>query len=652
MSYVWKDGSSSLLKNLISLSFLLVLACPALAQTYDQYHGLSGGAQSLNPNSGHFRLEKMGTGNNYWTLVDPDNNAMVMFGVYVVGTGDGGTRYTDAVKAKYGNTTTAFCKQAASRMLTWNFNTMGEYHSSYCTPAPLYGISHENSVKLPFLHLINSNLGSVQGSAVKNIVLGTDPTVYTGYRGGTLPDVFDPAYAAYVDGAFKSWMSTWTVPSKGGADPTTFPWLISLTTDDGDGIYGFRRGSNTNGAWLAAATAPRQARSSHRVEFSDTTVYTKSAWVSFLQAKYLNSLANLNAAWGSNYTSWGSTQCAWNKVKVTLEADGITAYLPHIPVVASSVTVTDTNYNPLTISSINGISGKIVLSAPSPTAYIYASYMGDSWPKHLSGGTGLLDEDGSSVWMHPSNRDYALLSGLPAQVHADLNDFLASPNAIDTNRLVNHYASTVTHSAKAHFPYTLVSGPAPILADIMSRTDGSGKLIMQAFAAYYDWLQVNATVAEIPIRGGTNNYVQELYDVTHKPLYVYLLMSAYADSPLSAYSSPNPVTDNPTQANRGEMYSDVVNYLFGMAGSDGIHPVVGIDWWEWTDKVVGGEHTEAGLVTNLDNAYDGVEDQIPTGVDQWGYKVGGEAASYGDFLEVVKSTNQDIQTQQLYNFTH
>jgi len=55
------------------------------------------------------------------------------------------------------------------------------------------------------------------------------------------------------------------------------------------------------------------------------------------------------------------------------------------------------------------------------------------------------------------------------------------------------------------------------------------------------------------------------------------------------------------------------------------------------DKV--SEGSNWGLVTPLDNAYDGREAVIRRGADRWGYPTGGEERNYGDFLSSATSAN-------------
>jgi hypothetical protein len=98
-----------------------------------------------------------------------------------------------------------------------------------------------------------------------------------------------------------------------------------------------------------------------------------------------------------------------------------------------------------------------------------------------------------------------------------------------------------------------------------------------------------------------------------------------------------------TQAQRGQMYTQAVNWYLNaqvsgsVPGVGGVKPYVGLRWWAYIDA--SNEGANWGLVTPLDNAYDGKEAVMAAGTDPWGYKTGGEAANYGDFISVAKAAN-------------
>jgi hypothetical protein len=70
------------------------------------------------------------------------------------------------------------------------------------------------------------------------------------------------------------------------------------------------------------------------------------------------------------------------------------------------------------------------------------------------------------------------------------------------------------------------------------------------------------------------------------------------------------------------------------------HSIAGYLWWQWTDNI--GEKANFGLVSSMDNAYDGIEARIATSTDAWGYPRGGEQHNYGDTITAIKTGNAGI----------
>jgi len=61
-----------------------------------------------------------------------------------------------------------------------------------------------------------------------------------------------------------------------------------IMTDDGDNILRTARTNALHGGWLAAIMAPTQSDAMTRGQpatYSDTKVYTKQAWVDYVQQK-------------------------------------------------------------------------------------------------------------------------------------------------------------------------------------------------------------------------------------------------------------------------------------------------------------------------------------------------------------------------------
>ena len=98
-----------------------------------------------------------------------------------------------------------------------------------------------------------------------------------------------------------------------------------------------------------------------------------------------------------------------------------------------------------------------------------------------------------------------------------------------------------------------------------------------------------------------------------------------------------------TQEQRGQLYYDFVNNAAKL-NSNGDYFTVGLDFWSWSDNNWSHssyhEIENYGLVTTKDNAYDGFEAKSKTGVDTYGFPVGGEPGDYGNFLSKVAEANE------------
>lgn len=633
------------------LSFALAIGaqtCPpsvTFTPTLDTYGGCVNCGIVGNV-TGYFHTQEF---SNRWWLIDPLGNPFWLLSVDVMAPLDGGTTYVDVLKAKYGftNWKNLFEQQAVKRARSWGFNAIGNDSGSTYSWAG-------NTEKMPGHRILNIG-GRGQGTGYaqlkfKDVWKGLDTG--GGYRGGYLgffADVFDPAFAAWAPQAVQN-----TLLNFPGLP--TDPYLVALSTDDGDFIFGLRRGDGVHGGWLAAVTAPRQGgvivhKTTGPQEYADTTVYMKQAIRDFLKSKY-GTIGGLNAAWGSGYTSWDPVSPATVKEAPVANGNGTTInqfFMLGLPLTPGTVTITapamdgstvtatddgnghlrgsgvgpgSTIHYPTGLVSVNTASA--LVDAKGMKRNIHASYSGGSWPKRLTQGTAFMDEDGTSSWMHPAAHDYVNLTGLAPNIVADLDSFRA--------QMADRYSSVAASAIHAGIPNHLVSNPSPLIANLVSTV--SGQRVLKAFARNYDILEVAARPSQIPL-------LQAIYDLVQKPMNVYLLLTAQADSPLSAFPRTAD-NDYPTQAARGLAYAADISALTNLTGSDGRKFVLGIDWWEWTDKSTGGEHGNFGLVTNSDNAYDGKEAVVAPGVDPWGYKTGGEVANYGNFLAPVTQANNSV----------
>jgi hypothetical protein len=300
------------------------------AQTpVDKYGGIVPGVASA---AGYFRVKQVG---NRWLFVTPEGNGMWMTGVYgaiySTSVDDRGIDLEARLIAKYGGGTdwqNQWRMNTARRLKDWGFNTLAEYHHWAMRPGPL---PNPNPEELPYVHIIKPAFYALDNrygfgtGPVKDLIVGTDPAYYTGYRGGQSPDFFDPNFESYVDG----WMRNDDGLMYGNIGN---PWMLGIAMDDADNLFGFGPGPELPAprmhphlGWIVLVTNFQQASSPWVASYSDRKVYSKYALRDFLAAKY-GTVAALNASWGSSYTTFDSAG-GWGVGSGLLDENGRHAWV-------------------------------------------------------------------------------------------------------------------------------------------------------------------------------------------------------------------------------------------------------------------------------------------------------------------------------------
>jgi len=226
--------------------------------------------------------------------------------------------------------------QMLHRLLAWGFNTIAD--DSYDGLKPWstdvrWGGDYTIPVKLPYTSGLNMSRyvftdtdGCGVTSTTKDMINGVG-AAYPAYR-YDYGDYFDPTFSSCVGNI---------VQASGIRTTLRAPhndYYLYLTIDESDQTGGlFAPGPDFpalpsvslsgNAAWITLVTAPTQtSNSTWGVTYSDTTVYTKHEFSNFIAARYGNSVASLNAAWGSKYTSFGSAG-GWGVGTGLLDENGL-----------------------------------------------------------------------------------------------------------------------------------------------------------------------------------------------------------------------------------------------------------------------------------------------------------------------------------------
>ena len=312
-------------------------------QMFDPYGGLE--SITCSQTTGFFHTEKIG---NQWWFCTPQGNVFFMNGVYVVDTNSDldnqGNSYATTIKAKYGSSTPSpiWANVTAARMKYWGFNTLSTYASAYIYPDaidPSYPVDVNGlkSIpnKLPILMITrpgiyamvnNSSTNSgtknaylTSETAVKNVAYALSPLA-AGVSSNGLPDYFDPNMDVWLSADFAQNSDFLKLRSS-----PYFPYVMGFSCEDSDQTIGFGAmqaaklggfdtipfGKNSvHLGWYMATLSPLQSANSIKgMLYANQQVYGKTEFMNEMMAKY-GTIANLNSAWGSNYTTFGSSGVA------------------------------------------------------------------------------------------------------------------------------------------------------------------------------------------------------------------------------------------------------------------------------------------------------------------------------------------------------
>jgi hypothetical protein len=254
----------------------------------------------------------------------------------------------------------------------------------------------------------------------------------------------------------------------------------------------------------------------------------------------------------------------------------------------------------------------------------YTTFDNDGgWPN----GSGLLDENGRSShkWLGTGSAELPRSSGANPRMVEDLDEFLY--------RMTKQYLTVHRDALKRVAPNGLFLGPTSI-----GGWFAPGRApIYRAAGEIQDVVSVTTDCSQAQL-----DYITRATgDV---PLIIWEGMVANPDSSRWRHTDSDVASAAwymKTQQARGQRYRQRVDSLFsGTSSVTGSNPYVGTLWWWWLDMV--GEQKNWGLVSLMDNAYDGVEATRTPGIDAWGYRTGGEEKNYGDFIRPARDMNFSI----------
>jgi len=560
------------------LALFALLAGSAAAANPPKRDRYGGVKQKVAQGSGYFRTQKVG---QRWMLVTPEGNPFWMAGVYVVDWRDGGKTAADAFASRYGGDWEKFSVHAVRRVRSWGFNTLGEYSASHALPIPTHCNPRGNPEKMPFVRILHP----AWYSAVNLWELAPGP-VKTLVVGGVDPNIYKgaPGHLPDVfDPNFEAYARALAADPR--VEDNGCPAGAKLDDARKDAPRSLLHPSLSETPWLIGTAMDD---SDHLFGFGpgpespgrDRSLHPHIGWLVAVTRPTQQSNRELGKPF---------------KLKREVEyAD---------PAVYSKLAWRDflrAKYG--TLEKLNAAWGSR-----------YTTWESDGgWPT----GHGLLDENGRHPWI---GRDSERLTDTAPAAAADMDQFL--------ERFADRYFSVVAAAIRAATPNHLVFSPSMLNA----HRGLSRRGILRAAGRWCDLIQIHQDLDNPALIGIT-------YQEAKKPLLSWVGIAARSDS---ALDTPKDEGEVKTQGDRGARYQKLVETLFAYHTPDGAYPMVGLDWWEYMDKV--DEGINWGLVTPRHNAYDGREAVIRRSADRWGYPTGGEERNYGDFLSSATRANGEVQ---------
>jgi hypothetical protein len=628
--------------------------------------------------TGWFHTEKI---NHRWWLCTPPGHAFYAQMVNSVSPNEDST-LTAKITSKYGGDI-AWTTPTNTQLQSWNFNSLTTNTYFYNLPIGTDGSFpldsngiHSQPVKMPFTIEVRP-----AHYAMSNPVLGsarflTNPVKNTMYAHSSFYPGYVPAggIADYYDSGIATWLHDDLIATSAqdfvmNAFSTSLyqNYLIGFMLDDGDEMYGFDVGTdfatqpvghnNSNLAMLVATMSPLQtANSSLGFVYADKLIYSKKALRDVLAAQYVT-VGALNTAWGSSYTTFDSSGVCVGTQPITCasnpSADSVgtgngatltfSATLSHTVVSGFSLQIlvagvavagdlgNGTLYGPnVSSGSINYSTGAVSITfssghAPANAAAITATYVANGWGV----GTGFLDEDNRVAHNSWLGTDWVAMSNASATTVADLNVFYQA--------IAAKYFSDCQTQIHAVYPNVMNLGP-----DSLSAWSAPPPAPVLKAAALYTDAFFTATISTT-FSQAEMDFIESNYG--DKPYFGSFYTAANPDSALSAFTGSGNFS---TQAARGSAYSTMVTAQLNSHTTAGNFPYIGTYWFKYYDGW--NENMNWGLVTHLDNAYDGhnpASGSVTCSAPLTAYTCGGEPVPasgsgtppFGNLITSAKSAN-------------
>ena len=540
-----------------------------------------------------------------------------------------------------------WAKAATQRLRGWGFNAAGQYSYQYVVRAaglrdrlpvePTWALGGWATRKDRPYHVKNVYAGAVLPPGSKNLI-------YQGLQ----PDVFDPAFKrAYMELAAKE-------PLVKG----DLSW--AMIPEEADYLFGINSLTHDHLGYVVLSQNPHQPRAAmdgKEIQYSDPRLYAKYALRDFLRHRYaeageglleprgsedvpcyqyvrrpvgreLAAIEELNAAWGTHYTTWETSSGdllkgdnAWGAGTGFMDENGRGILAPGVRSVGFDRAFTNPahpavrkdldDFLALFAGRYGSILQKAFARVPHPVLLLplyngpdcvyraVAPYVDGFWVSVSD------SKDGLRIY-NASHKPLLVADYLTADPDSPWH-FRAKIASL-------HYDPTTTCTVVTAPDLRYVFRTAQFVAfpdcrELAEKGTCGGKYVYPfpcVKAVRWDTLEVPGDFT-----GGVKPGM-------HVEMYKY-----------GKYPHPRP-----TQEDRARDMIRHYQALVNLRGDDGRYFVIGLEHWCLYDPAISnwGDNENFGLATLQDNAYDGTEARRAPGKDACGYAVGGEEADYGNLL--------------------
>jgi hypothetical protein len=535
--------------------------------------------------------------------------------------------------SKYGNSGANLAAATAIRLRSWGFNVAGYYSDDYAVYPPTNGPSYvmaSNSSKVA-ADWVGANLSSFPTSMV------CSSSFYTTNQADYFSLNDSEAYLV----ATNSWHNT----NSAGASRA-----IALITDEGDEPFAINKYWHNDYGYIIAAQNPMQpphtastwapstkygsggvpalvVDANGNYELTTTAGGYQAACTSGISTPAWPSIGSIGATTTDN--AGGGTCNAWISLGNARDST-VYAKIKLADVLANEYGCAGSPFSedPFGASYCGSSAAATALAALNRTWSTNYSTFGTSDSGGLAGikagtyisygtGKGLLDENGINLLPRSPNcnnilqtTSWAKNSAIESDLHAYMGLFAA------------RYVTNELTAWRKYFDNVLIqplydppSYIASAIASAMKSNAGNN-------AANVLWTATG--VAKSPL-AETEGLIAAMPGV---PIIAADYWVAQADSPYASTTCADlgsqPGTCFATQALRGAALVSYWQSALSSMDSNGKHVVVGLEHWGYYDMQ--NEHTNFGLVTTLDNPYDGSASIA-----------NGEAANYGDVISPIRN---------------